>query len=84
MPKDDTGAPLFGTRRLHLLTIRGHEGCADSKVSLAETWHAMEDLLKTGLVKAIGVSNWRSIDLLDLLSWGNAVASRYAFHFSTW
>ncbi|EME30405.1 aldo/keto reductase [Galdieria sulphuraria] len=42
---------------------------AFAKVPLQETWKAMEELQKQGLVKAIGVSNYRIVELLDLLSY---------------
>eukprot|EP00871_Galdieria_phlegrea_P004221 jgi/Galph1/47/GphlegSOOS_G4792.1 len=42
---------------------------AFAKVTLQETWKAMEELQKQGLVKAIGVSNFRIVELLDLLSY---------------
>lgn len=38
-------------------------------VSLAETWAAMEDLVKAGLVRHIGVSNMGTALLRDLLSY---------------
>lgn len=37
--------------------------------SLQETWEAMEALLATGKVRAIGVSNWSIIQLLDLFTY---------------
>lgn len=39
-----------------------------TKVPLHKTWKAMEDLVKKGLVKSIGVCNFRLVELLDLLS----------------
>ena len=39
------------------------------KVSVRETWEAMQELLKAGLVKTIGVSNFTGAMLADLLSY---------------
>lgn len=38
-------------------------------VPISETWKAMENLVKKGLVKSIGVSNFTSIMIHDLLSY---------------
>lgn len=39
------------------------------KVSIQETWTAMESLVRKGLVKSIGVSNFTTIMLVDLLTY---------------
>jgi diketogulonate reductase-like aldo/keto reductase len=40
-----------------------------ANVSLKETWQAMESLVRDGLVKNIGVSNFHIVELLDLLTY---------------
>lgn len=42
---------------------------ADARVPIRETWEAMEDLVKRGLVRNIGVSNFGVSQIRDLLSY---------------
>lgn len=49
---------------------RDAEGVIESeKVSLRETWGAMEELVDAGLVRSIGVSNYSTVELSDLLAY---------------
>lgn len=49
---------------------RDAEGVVESaRVSLRETWEAMEGLVDAGLVRSIGVSNYSTVELSDLLAY---------------
>lgn len=45
------------------------DGNIPIKVPMQETWQAMEQLVKKGLVKSIGVSNFTAMMIYDLLSY---------------
>ncbi len=52
------------------LELVGKDGkLITAKVAIQETWQAMENLVKKGLVKSIGVSNFSTIMLVDLLTY---------------
>lgn len=38
-------------------------------ISVQQTWQAMESLVKTGVVKSIGVANFTTVQLIDLLTY---------------
>ncbi|MBY0586950.1 aldo/keto reductase [bacterium] len=51
--------------------IRPDEGMRSAKVPLAETWQAMEDLVRRGLVRHIGICNMNCSLIRDLLSYAS-------------
>eukprot|EP00871_Galdieria_phlegrea_P004819 jgi/Galph1/5338/GphlegSOOS_G3970.1 len=61
-----TGLPITGENALPR-DAKGKPQLA--AVSLKETWQAMEMLVRNGLVKNIGVSNFHIVELLDLLTY---------------
>jgi diketogulonate reductase-like aldo/keto reductase len=44
-------------------------------VPMYETWAAMEELVKEGLVKAIGISNMGTVQIRDILSYAKVKPS---------
>jgi len=51
-------------------------------ISIQETWQAMEDLVKKGLAKSIGVANFTTMMLVDLLTYAKIkpVANQIELH----
>lgn len=54
-------------------TYDEHGHLVVEKVSIRETWEAMEELVDAGLVKAIGVANFTAPLLLDLFSYARVL-----------
>ena len=65
-PSDTTSANKFG-RFTEQLDEKGY--LITEKVPIRETWEAMEELVKSGLVRAVGVANFAAPMLVDLLSY---------------
>src|SRR3989344_1155712 len=65
-PHDDIAGNPHG-RLTEQLDDKGH--LITEKVSVRETWEAMEELVRAGLVKAIGVANFSAPMIVDLLSY---------------
>ncbi|MDD4938514.1 MAG: aldo/keto reductase [Candidatus Shapirobacteria bacterium] len=51
------------------LPFKNETGSKFENVSIRETWQAMEQLVKKGLVKSIGVSNFTTMMIFDLLTY---------------
>lgn len=51
--------------------VDGKEKVVQSKATIQETWHAMEDLVTKGLAKSIGISNFQGSLIIDLLRYAN-------------
>ncbi len=67
IPQNDSLSPNATARVSEQLDEKGF--LVTKKISIRETWEAMEELLKAGLVKAIGVANFTAPMLLDLFSY---------------
>ena len=57
------------------LDENGRVAMSKSGCSIHETWRAMEALVSDGLVKSIGVSNFSSVQLADLMTYAKILPS---------
>lgn len=51
------------------IPFKNQDGSEFEKVSIRQTWEAIEELVEKGLVKSIGVSNFTAMMIFDLLSY---------------
>ena len=59
--------PYLDLYLMHWPVAQKSNGKLDDAISILDTWRAMEDLVRAGLTKTIGVSNFARHDVEDLL-----------------